>query len=43
MTPYSRQSINKKDISAVVKTLKSNYLTQGPIVEKFERKLSAKN
>ena len=40
MTPYSRQSINKKDIYSVVKTLKSNYLTQGPIVEKFERKLS---
>jgi len=40
MTPYSRQSINKKDISAVIKTLKSNYLTQGPAVEKFERKLS---
>ena len=38
MTPYSRQSINKKDIYSVVKTLKSNYLTQGPIVEKFERK-----
>ena len=36
MIPYSRQSIDKSDISAVTKVLKSNYLTQGPYIEKFE-------
>ena len=40
MIPYSRQSINKRDIISVVKVLKSNYLTQGPLVEKFEKKIS---
>ena len=34
--PYSRQSINKDDINEVVKVLKSDYLTQGPNLEKFE-------
>ena len=33
-----RQSINKKDISEVVKVLKS-ILTQGPMIEKFEKRL----
>lgn len=37
---YSKQSINIKDISAVKKILSSDYLTQGPAVEKFEKKLS---
>jgi len=36
MIPYSRQEILKKDIDAVVKVMKSNWLTQGPTVEKFE-------
>ena len=40
MINYGRQSINKSDINAVVKVLKSNFLTQGPIVQKFEKKLS---
>ena len=31
--------LNKKDISAVLKILKSNFLTQGPTVEKFEKKI----
>ena len=29
MIPYSTQSIDKKDISAVIKALKSERLTQG--------------
>ena len=29
--------INKKDISAVIKTLQSNYLTTGPNTKIFER------
>ena len=37
MINYGRQSINKKDIDAVVKVLKSNFLTQGPCVRKFEK------
>ena len=38
--PYSRQSIEADDIEAVITALKSDYLTQGPAVEEFERKLS---
>jgi UDP-4-amino-4,6-dideoxy-N-acetyl-beta-L-altrosamine transaminase len=40
--PYSRQNIDKDDINAVVKVLKSDYLTQGPNVSIFEKKLSQK-
>ena len=36
MIPYGRQSINKDDIRAVTKALKSDWLTTGPMVEKFE-------
>jgi UDP-4-amino-4,6-dideoxy-N-acetyl-beta-L-altrosamine transaminase len=35
--PYGRQSISSEDISAVVEVLKSDWLTQGPAVERFER------
>ncbi len=38
MIPYSRQNINREDINYVVKILKSDFLTQGPIVKKFEKK-----
>jgi len=38
--PYSRQSIGADDLEAVMAVLKSEYLTQGPAVETFERKLS---
>lgn len=34
--PYARQSISKNDIDEVVKILKSDWLTQGPTIEKFE-------
>ena len=40
MIPYSRQSVDKKDIASVVKILKSNFLTQGPKVEEFEKNIS---
>ena len=40
--PYSRQQILRQDISAVNKVLKSNYLTQGPVVKEFEKKISKK-
>lgn len=36
---YAEQHINSDDISEVKNVLSSNYLTQGPIVEKFENKL----
>lgn len=37
--PYGRQSISNKDIEAVVKVLKSDFLTQGPKVPEFEDKV----
>jgi len=36
---YSHQSINEKDIQAVVDVLKSDYLTTGPAITEMERKL----
>jgi UDP-4-amino-4,6-dideoxy-N-acetyl-beta-L-altrosamine transaminase len=35
--PYGRQSINAADIEAVCDVLKSDFLTQGPVVPHFER------
>ena len=35
--PYGRQEISSKDIEAVVDVLRSDWLTQGPAVERFER------
>lgn len=37
MIPYGRQDINDADIRAVTEVLKSDYLTQGPAVPRFER------
>ncbi|WCL51220.1 UDP-4-amino-4,6-dideoxy-N-acetyl-beta-L-altrosamine transaminase [Leptospira sp. GIMC2001] len=34
--PYGRQDISDEDIQAVVEVLKSDFLTQGPVVPKFE-------
>ena len=34
--PYGRQSISEADIQAVVDVLRSDFLTQGPAVERFE-------
>ncbi|HGX93049.1 MAG TPA: UDP-4-amino-4,6-dideoxy-N-acetyl-beta-L-altrosamine transaminase, partial [Candidatus Tenderia sp.] len=36
MIPYARQSISAEDIEAVVDVLQSDWLTQGPTVERFE-------
>ena len=38
--PYGRQNITEEDIDAVVATLRSDYLTQGPQVPAFERALA---
>lgn len=37
--PYSRQTIDQTDINAVIKVLKSDFLTQGATIETFENKL----
>ena len=37
--PYGKQTIDDQDIDAVVSALKSNYLTTGPLVEKFEKEI----
>ena len=40
MIPYGRQNITQEDINAVVEALKSDYLTQGPLIYEFESKFS---
>ncbi len=40
MIPYSCQSISEEDIDAVVSVLRSDFLTQGPVIPKFEIALS---
>ncbi len=40
MISYGKQSISQDDIDAVVNVLKSDFLTQGPKVIEFEKKLS---
>jgi UDP-4-amino-4,6-dideoxy-N-acetyl-beta-L-altrosamine transaminase len=37
MIPYGRQSVSQEDIDAVVSVLNSDWLTQGPVVPKFEQ------
>ncbi|BBP84283.1 UDP-4-amino-4,6-dideoxy-N-acetyl-beta-L-altrosami ne transaminase [Pseudomonas sp. Pc102] len=37
MIPYGRQNISQADIDAVVDTLRSDWLTQGPAIERFEQ------
>lgn len=37
MIPYGRQDITQADIDAVVAVLKSDFLTQGPVVGRFEQ------
>lgn len=39
MIPYGRQSISDDDIKAVIDVLKSDYLTQGPVVPEFEKSI----
>ncbi|RYG39229.1 MAG: UDP-4-amino-4,6-dideoxy-N-acetyl-beta-L-altrosamine transaminase [Burkholderiales bacterium] len=37
MIPYGRQDVTQADIDAVVEVLRSDFLTQGPMVPRFER------
>lgn len=39
--PYGYQTISREDIAVVTKVLKSDWLTTGPNVEEFEKKLAA--
>lgn len=40
MIPYSRQEITEDDIASVISVLKSDFITTGPTVEKFENMIS---
>ena len=40
MINYGKQSINQEDIDSVIEILKSDYLTQGPTVPKFEKSIA---
>ena len=42
MIPYGRQEISEEDIEAVVAVLRSDFLTQGPMVPRFEQALASK-
>ncbi len=42
MIPYGRQDIRQEDIDAVVEVLKSDLITQGPVVPRFEEAVAAK-
>ena len=42
MIPYGRQDISQDDIDAVVKVLKSDFLTQGESVPNFEKAVAHK-
>lgn len=41
MIPYGRQDITQEDIDAVVEVLRSDHLTQGPMVPRFEQAVAA--
>ena len=40
MIPYGRQSISEDDIAEVVRILRSKFLTQGPMVPRFEKAIA---
>ncbi|WP_320200361.1 UDP-4-amino-4,6-dideoxy-N-acetyl-beta-L-altrosamine transaminase [Agrobacterium sp. rho-13.3] len=40
MIPYGRQDITEADVNAVIDVLRSDFLTQGPIVPRFETVVS---
>lgn len=42
MLPYGRQSISEDDIAAVAAALRTDFITQGPAVEAFERRFAEK-
>jgi UDP-4-amino-4,6-dideoxy-N-acetyl-beta-L-altrosamine transaminase len=42
LIPYARQSISREDIEAVTAVLRSDFLTQGPVVPRFEEAVAAR-
>ena len=38
--PYGKQNITDEDIAEVAKVLRSDFMTQGPLIDKFEKKFS---
>ncbi|MDQ7912468.1 UDP-4-amino-4,6-dideoxy-N-acetyl-beta-L-altrosamine transaminase [Pseudomonas sp. 102515] len=40
--PYGRQSISEADIAAVTAVLRSDWLTQGPMIERFEQAVAGR-
>ncbi len=40
MIPYGKQDISQDDINAVVRVLRSDFLTQGPVVPEFEKQVA---
>jgi UDP-4-amino-4,6-dideoxy-N-acetyl-beta-L-altrosamine transaminase len=42
MIPYGRHDVTQADIDAVVATLRSDYLTQGPAVPRFEQAVATR-
>ena len=42
MIPYGRQDIRSEDIDAVIEVLKSDFITQGPVVARFEAAVAKK-
>lgn len=40
MIPYGRQDVTNEDIEEVIRVLKSDFLTQGPVVPEFEKSIS---
>lgn len=42
MIPYGRQDIDEADIAAVVEVLRSDFITQGPVIPRFEAAVAAR-
>jgi len=40
MIPYARQNVSEEDVAAVVAVLRSDFLTQGPAIERFEQRVA---
>lgn len=40
MIPYGKQQISREDIQEVLKALESDWITQGPLIETFEKALA---
>ena len=42
MIPYASQLIDEEDLSNVIDVLKADFLTQGPVIKKFEKSVAEK-